>query len=153
VGKSLDKSRPGSRNLEYRPNEAGNGINLLKRSEELQPKKPSVPHNLLPQHSRSDRWRFGWYQARRGRGGRGHRELHDLVLTQQVARRYAGTIGADIERLRELNELHPGRISSPQEDRHLQPDTGGPTLLAILQLPTFLGDVCSHGDVSTVLPN
>jgi hypothetical protein len=131
----------------------GSGINLLKRAEEFQSKQASIALNLLPPHLGGDRGRFARYQARRGSRGRRHSELDDLVLAQDMHRRYAGPERADIERLGQLDKLNPRRIGSAQEDGHLQPDPGRAALHTILQLLNLPGRLRVHGDVPVVLAN
>ncbi len=64
-----------------------------------------------------------------------------------------GAKRAYIERFGQLNELDPRRIGGPQEDGHLQPDSGRASLLAILQLLAFLAVLCSQWDSPVVLAN
>jgi hypothetical protein len=132
---------------------AGSGINLLKRPEEFQSKQAGIPYDLLPKHFGGDRRRFVRHEARRGRRGSRHRQLHNLVLAQDVGRRNAGAKRAYIERLGQLNKLDPRRIGGAQEDGHLQPNPGRPALVAILQFLALLRQLSVHGDVPVVLAN
>ena len=131
----------------------GSGINLLKRPEEFQSKKPGIAQHLLAQHFGRDRRRFVRYQTRGGRRRCRHRELHNLILAQDVRRRNTGAQRADIERLSKLNKLDPDRSAASQEHGHLQPDPRGAALLAILQLRAFLACLGFHWDVPVVLAN
>ena len=139
----------------YNPDQivGGNGINLLKRAEEFQSKQASIALNLLPPHLGGDRGRFARNQARRGSRGRRYGELDDLVLAQDMRRRYTGTERADIERLGQLDKLDARQIGSAQEDGHLQTYPGGAALHTILQLYGLPGRSRVHGDVPVVLAN
>jgi hypothetical protein len=129
----------------------GSGINLLKRPDEFQSKQAGIAHSFLAQYFGRDRWRFVGHQTGRGRRRRGHGELNELVHTQRMSRRNTSAKRADIQRFRELNELDPGSVRGPQEHRHLQLDPRRPSLLAILQLRTFLRNLRFQWD-SPVVP-
>ncbi len=48
--------------------------------------------------------------------------MDGLIRSKNMRRGDAGTSGADIESLGELDEFGAGHISPPEEDRHLQTD-------------------------------
>jgi hypothetical protein len=123
---------------------ARKSINLLKWPEEFQPKEAHIAHNVLAEYFRRNGRGFIGHQAGGSRGGSGNGQVDKLVRPEDVGGGDTGTVGANIERLGQLNEFGPRSVRTPQEDRYLESDPGRPTRLLVIQVLAFLHNFAFH---------
>ncbi len=102
------------------------GNTLLKWLEEFQSKKSHIPCRILTEDPGGDGRCLAWNDSRSSRGGRGNRQMDNLVRAENVRRRYAGAPGTNIEGFGQLDEFDTGGVRGPQKDGHLQTDARRP---------------------------
>jgi len=100
-------------------NYPGGEQDLFNRAKKFQSKEAHFSGRILAYDLGCDRRGLAGNQARRsGRWGR-NRQVHDLIVTDDMGRGNAGPGGTDIKRLGELNEFGPGSVDAANKNRHL----------------------------------
>lgn len=146
------ESADARRNVTFSPEprrkaELQRGNTLLKWLKEFQPKEADIACRLLAKDACGNRRSFAGNDSRRSRGGSGDGEMNNLIWAQEVAGGDAGTSGADIESLRQLDEFRARGIGRAKEYRHLQTNTRRAPCVRFGHAPTSLQEASVH-DVS-----